>query len=155
MDARPLLERVAQAFEAAHLEAVMIGNAAAALRGAPITTTDFDFMFRKTPGNLRKLKKVADLLGATVMRPYYPVSDLYRLENDDLGLQIDFMSLIHGVRSFESLRSRAATMPIGHASLRVASLADIIRSKRAVGRPRDLAVLPILEATLDESSKAK
>jgi hypothetical protein len=32
----------------------------------------------------------------------------------------------------------------------VASLDDIIRSKRTAGRPRDLAVLPVLEALRDE-----
>ncbi len=110
-------------------------------------------MIRKTPGNVRKLKKVADELGATILRPYYPASDLYRLENDDSGLQLDFMSLIHGIRSFKSLQPRATTVDMGGAPLRVAALADIIKSKRAAGRPRDVAVLPLLEATLEESSK--
>lgn len=32
----------------------------------------------------------------------------------------------------------------------VASLPDIIRSKRAAGRPKDIAVLPELEATQRE-----
>lgn len=52
----------------ARLEAVLIGNAAAALRGAPVTTLDFDFFFRKTPRNVAKLEVVADALDATVMR---------------------------------------------------------------------------------------
>jgi len=34
----------------------------------------------------------------------------------------------------------------------VASLADIIKSKRAAGRPQDLAVLRLLEKTLEEAS---
>jgi len=38
-------------------------------------------------------------------------------------------------------------------SLLVASLADIIRSKRAARRPRDLAVLEILERTREEAAK--
>ena len=58
MDARPLLERVVRALEKHHLEVVLIGNAGAALQGAPVTTLDFDFMFRKTATNLRKLKSV-------------------------------------------------------------------------------------------------
>ncbi len=33
--------------EEAHLGAVLIGNAAAALQGAPVTTIDFDFLFRE------------------------------------------------------------------------------------------------------------
>jgi hypothetical protein len=70
-------------------------------------------------------------------------------------LQVDFMPAIHGVRSFAGLRSRALTIPIGPHSLRVASLADIIASKRAAGRPRDQAVLSVLEETLREQDKSE
>jgi hypothetical protein len=151
MDAAPLLGRVAAALGECKLEAVLIGNAAAALQGAPVTTLDFDFLFRATPTNIRKLKAVADRLGATIMRPYYPASSLYRVVNEDLGLQVDFMVTIHAVRSFASLRARASSLEIGGAALLVASLDDVIRSKRAAGRPRDIAVLPVLEATRAET----
>src|SRR6185369_5790287 len=150
MDARPLLIRIAKMLEQHGLEVVLIGNAAAALQGAPVTTVDFDFMFRKTPVNLRKLKALAKALDAVILRPYYPASDLFRIVRDDDGLQIDFMATVHGVRSLASLRSRAKTMTFGEARLMVASLSDIIRSKRAAGRPRDLAVLQILERSLHE-----
>src|SRR5688572_31477618 len=106
MDAGPQLTRVARALTKAKLDVVMIGNAAAALQGAPVTTVDFDFMFRKTPVNLRKLKALARALGATVLRPYYPASDLFRVVRDDDGLQLDFMAGVHGVRSFAGLRAR-------------------------------------------------
>ena len=145
MDARPLLVRLAKLLEQHGLEAILIGNAAAALQGAPVTTVDLDFMFRKTPVNLRKLKALADSLEAYVLRPYYPVSDLFRIVNDDDGLQLDFMATIHGVRSFASLRSRAVRFDFDRAALLVASLSDIINSKKAAGRPRDLAVLPLIE----------
>jgi predicted nucleotidyltransferase len=150
MDARPLLIRIAKMLEQHGLEVVLIGNAAAALQGAPVTTVDFDFMFRKTPVNLRKLKALAKALDAVILRPYYPASDLFRIVRDDDGLQIDFMATVHGVRSLATLRSRAKTMTFGEARLLVASLSDIIRSKRAAGRPRDLAVLQILERSLHE-----
>jgi hypothetical protein len=32
------------------------------LQRAPVTTIDFDFLYRKTPRNLAKLKRVADAL---------------------------------------------------------------------------------------------
>ncbi|MEX0641623.1 MAG: hypothetical protein WD468_02925 [Pirellulales bacterium] len=128
----------------------MVGNAAAALRGAPVTTLDIDFMFRKTPANLKKLKAIAASLGASILKPYYPVSDLYRIINDEQGIQIDFMVRLHGIRWSESLRSRATRLEFGPHALLVASLGDIIKSKRAAGRSRDLAVLDILEKTLDE-----
>jgi hypothetical protein len=108
-------------------------------------------MFRATPVNLEKLKRFADRLEAFVLRPYYPMSKMYRVVNDDRGLHVDFMPVIHGVKSFESLRSRAEKVQFGSDLTWVASLADIIASKRAAGRERDNAVLEILEKTLRET----
>ena len=62
---------------------------------------------------------------ATILRPYYPVSDLFRVVRDSDGLQLDFMATVHGLRSFEGVRDRAR-------------LTDIIKSKRAAARPQDL-----------------
>jgi hypothetical protein len=59
MDAGSILAEIARLLDDCGLEAVLIGNAAAALQGAPVTTTDFDFLFRKTPVNLWKLKAFA------------------------------------------------------------------------------------------------
>jgi hypothetical protein len=145
MNATPLLARLLKALVEQKLEVVLIGNAAAAIHGAPVTTLDFDFMFREIPANMRKLKRAAASLGATIMRPYYPVSRLYRLVHDASGLQADFMPVIHGVRSFEGLRARATKREIEGQQLLVASLGDIIASKRAADRQQDRAVLPILE----------
>lgn len=155
MNAEPLLNSVVAALAAVRLEAILIGNAAAAIQGAPVTTVDFDFMFRSTPANLAKLKRFAVRLEAVILRPYYPASKLFRVMSDDRGLQADFMPAIHGVKSFNSLRSRADKMDFGGYTLWVASLADIIASKRAAGRPRDNAVLDILEKTLREKTRAK
>jgi hypothetical protein len=153
MNAEPLLQRVARTLAHVGLEAVLIGNAAAALQGAPVTTLDFDFMFRETPTTLRELKAFARELDAVILKPYYPVSDLFRVVSDGLGLQVDFLGTIHGVRSFESLRSRATVLRVGDSTLSVATLHDIVKSKRAAGRPKDYAVLAILEATLDEAGR--
>ena len=147
MNASPLLTKLLRVFAAQRLEAVLIGNAAAAMHGAPVTTLDFDFMFRDTSTNLRKLRAVAKSLEAVILRPYYPVSKLYRMVDDATGLQADFMPVIHGVRSFEGLRSRAAERRLDGFSVLIASLDDIIASKKAAGRDRDLAVLPVLEQT--------
>jgi len=68
MNATPLLATLLAALHEHRLEAVLIGNAAAAIQGAPVTTLDFDFMFCDTPTNMRKLKRVAVDLGATIMR---------------------------------------------------------------------------------------
>ncbi|MCS6952810.1 MAG: nucleotidyltransferase [Bryobacterales bacterium] len=153
MDARPVLALLARVLQEHRLEAVLIGNAAAALQGAPVTTVDFDFFYRKTPANQRKLKAIAKTLGAVLLKPYYPASDLIRLVRDEDSLQVDFMATIHGVTSLASLRRRASRIDFDGYQLLVADLADIVRSKRAAGRPRDRAVLEILERTLREKKQ--
>ena len=155
MNGAALLITVDEAFKETRLEAVLIGNAAAALHGAPVTTLDLDFMFRKTTRHLAKLKEIAKTLEAQILRPYYPASDLFRVINEDRGLQVDFMAAIHGVRSFAGLRARAQSVKLGGSDLLVADLRDIIASKRAAGRARDLAVLEVLETTLREKEKLK
>jgi hypothetical protein len=102
---------------------------------------------------MAKLKTVARALKATILRPYYPMSDLFRVTRDDDGLQVDFMATIHGVRSFAGLRDRATPIDVAGVPVLVASLTDIIKSKRAARRPRDLAVLEILEAALAQSAQ--
>ena len=42
----------------------------------------------------------------------------------------------------------AIEMDVAGHTVKVLALPDLIRTKRAAGRPKDLAVLPVLEATL-------
>lgn len=147
MNARGLLEILAETFGAARLEVILIGCAAAAIDGAPVTTEDFDFMWRPTRANYLKLRAVARSLGATLSQPEYPASKFYRIDNPSEGLQVDLLAHADGIRSFESLRSRATRVPFGSGHILVASLDDVIRSKRAADRPKDRAVLPVLEET--------
>ncbi|MCX6591197.1 MAG: hypothetical protein NTZ56_06705 [Acidobacteria bacterium] len=147
---------LAQLFQENGLEAVMLGNAGAALQGAPVTTVDVDFMFRPTRVNVNKLKKIAKALDATIFRPFYPISGLYRLSRESDLLQVDFMVRADGVRSFEGLRARSSRFDFDGASLLVASLEDIIKSKEAAGRPRDLAVMYVLkEAAQQKANRTK
>ncbi len=132
------------------LDALVIGNAAAAWQGSPVTTMDIDFMFQTTPTKLRKLKAVVDERDAMVLRPYCAASQLYRMVRDRDGLQPDFMAKVDGIRSYEALKARSICVTFGAHVLQVASLRDVIRSKVRAGRPQDLAVLPVLQKTLDE-----
>lgn len=94
------------------------------------------------------MKALAADLHAVLFRPAYPTSSMYRIARDEDGLQLDFLSVAHGVKSFEGLRKRAKVVHLGGSRLMVASLTDIIRSKKAAGRSRDLAVLEILESSV-------
>jgi len=67
MDARPFLETLAKLLQETGLEAILIGNAAAAIQGAPVTTLDFDFIIasKRAAGRPRD-KAVLDILEATL-----------------------------------------------------------------------------------------
>ena len=140
-----LLAEVVRAAQDVRLDVVLVGNAAAALQGAPVTTADFDFFLRDTPANERKLKLLAERLGTALTRPAAPLSRLVRLIGKPAP--IDFVFSLSGGLRFESVRSRSRDVAVSGVTIRVASLEDVIASKRAAGRPKDLAALPILEQT--------
>ena len=103
--------------------------------------------------NRTKLTRFAEEIGGS--RPI-PVSGLSKVEwiEDRLAVPVEIhYDRIAGGLTFSSLRSRAQSVPVGDEKLRVAALADVIRSKQAAGRPKDLAVLPILLDTLAVKKK--
>jgi hypothetical protein len=155
VDAGPVLADTARLLYRLRFDVVLIGNAAPALQGAPVTAMDFDFLFRMTPTNLRRLKALARELGATVLRPYLP--GLGPVSGDE-GRRRP-AARFHGrhprralVRGAEGSRRDDRD---GWAPLVVAALADIIKSKKAARRPRDLAVLDVLERTPEEAERTK
>lgn len=150
MNAQPILAEIARGLAAVKLEAVLIGNAAAALQGAPVTTLDFDFCFRDTKANDAKLVRLAAALGADLSRPHEPVSDMVRLERSDMSMQVDFLpERALGVK-LASLRARAVSISVGGHRIRVADLRDVAAGKRRANRPKDKAALYVIEATIQE-----
>ena len=156
MDATPALVEIADALAEAKLEAILIGNAGAALHGAPVTTVDFDFFYRVSKADTQaKIRQVAATLRADASRPFPALSSVYRLRRQDPVLQVDLTSSIHGAKSFNSLRSRCIKVQLEGRTILVASLADIIKSKKEANRPNDRAVLHVLERTLSEQAEAR
>ena len=153
MDATPYLVEIADALEKSTLEAILIGNAGAALHGAPVTTVDFDFLYRASKTNEAKVRRLAEVLGGALIQTFPTLSTVYRIQRVSPELQVDMTSQIHGASSFNSLRSRSKRILIEGRTIMVASLADIIKSKKEANRPRDLAVLHVLEKTLEESGE--
>ena len=107
MNALPILVKVAKAFKQSKLEVVMIGNAAAAIQGAPVTTLDIDFIIRDTSKNLEKLQRIADLLEAELINFRDGTTTLIQIQNPTEGIFLDFVTVADGIESFASVRSRA------------------------------------------------
>ena len=59
---------------------------------------------------------------------------------------IDLLTEVPGVGGYDATRAASVVVSAGGTPIRVLSLDALIESKRAAGRPRDLAVLQELEA---------
>jgi hypothetical protein len=127
MKAHNHLARIAAAIRGAELETVLIGNAAAALQGALVTTMDLEFYYRDSEVNRRKISLVAELVGAKLTQPFTELSSLFRFDYGSVDFHVNFRSVAAGIRSISSLNRRAIDIEIEGEVLRVASLADIVQ----------------------------
>ena len=74
---------------------------------------------------------------------------VYRLQDASRNLAFDILHQASGV-SVETVRRNARTVEIEGHAIKVAALEDVIASKKAAGREKDRAVLPVLMLTLSE-----
>ena len=70
----------------------------------------------------------------------------------DLG-DLDCLGIPAGTLGYDDLMKSAVDVDLDGLVVAVASIDDLIRMKRAAGRPRDLAELEILGALRDESAE--
>lgn len=132
--------------ERVRLEYVVVGMAAASMQGVPIMTQHVDLLVRDTALNRTRIDDLAQAIGAGRPIAVSELTTTLSLVGADVPVDVLFDQLPGGGR-FEGLRARAVTVPLGSQSAIVASLGDIIASKRASGRPKDLAHLHILQET--------
>lgn len=141
-----LLSKILKAFRKVRLEAILIGNAGAALQGAPVMTQDIDFFVRDTELNRKKIRDFAEVLGLSLYKRDEAISEVITAEGKDLI--VDFIFRLAPDQKYESIRARAKRIKIGDHFCLVADLEDIINSKKATGREKDIVVIKLLENTL-------
>lgn len=154
-------EAILEALERHGVEYVLVGGMAAALQGSPLVTVDVDVTPRRTDANLRRLSAALRELGARVRTDdapgglafdHDPVSlaaaGVWNLETAFGDLDVTFEPA--GTGGYDDLRRDALRVEVLGVATTVASLADVVRSKEAAGRPKDLLVLPVLRRLLDE-----
>jgi hypothetical protein len=158
-DATPALdaEAIIEVLNAHGVEYVVIGAFAAQAFGAPLPPTlDIDFTPASSSQNLARLAMALRELGARLRVagtpdgvPFDPAPQLLAhmamLNLTCRAGDFDLAFRPSGTGGYDDLTKRAVAVLIGKTETRVADLADVIRSKRAAGRPKDLKVLPTLE----------
>jgi hypothetical protein len=143
------------------VEFIVVGMAAGILHGAPVTTVDLDLVHRRSHENVARLLRVLAEMDATYrhdprrLRPgeshlIGPGHQLLATTHGDL----DCLGAIDQDRGYEELLPLTVEMKLaGGRTVHVLSLPALIEAKERVGRPKDLAALPILRATLDETRR--
>lgn len=140
------------------VEFVVVGMAAGVLHGVPLTTLDVDIVHRRTKDNVERLLNALHELQAVYRGD---PRNLAPTESHLLGAghqllttlygDVDCLGTIDTDKTYEDILADTEEMLIGPgAAVRVLALTRLIDIKRRAGRAKDLAVLPFLEATLDE-----
>jgi hypothetical protein len=138
---------------------VVIGGIAAALHGSPSLTFDLDICHSVEEKNLERLAASLERLGARLRGA--PGDVVFVLDSKSLEAArnltlstifgaLDCVAEPDGTKGFDEIAANAVEMDIGGTTVRVASLNDLIRMKRATGRPKDRIELEILGALRDE-----
>jgi hypothetical protein len=134
------------ALSAAGVEFLIVGAHALAAHGVPRATGDLDIWIRPTPDNAARTLRALAAFGAPLSD--LSAEDLTKLDTVfQMGLppaRIDILSGITGV-SFADAWDRRVTVQLAETQVAVLSKADFIANKAAVGRPKDLADMALLD----------
>lgn len=140
---------------------VLVGGLAAVLHGSTAMTNDADIVPAPDPGNLERLSDALRDLEARIRTHTEPDG----LAFDPHPALLESMAMLHmttrcgdldltfsptALDDYESLAANSVLFELAGCEVKVAALADVIRSKEAAGRPKDHATLPILRALEEE-----
>ncbi|MBA2724961.1 MAG: hypothetical protein H0U53_03130 [Actinobacteria bacterium] len=143
---------------------IVVGGIGGVLHGSPMPTDDLDIVPALQKTNLDHLANALNEINARLQLADEPEGikidfsgkDLQRWIVDFrfLNLSTDFgrLDILHkpaGTSGYQDLAAQAEHLNLEDLEVRVAALEDIIRSKQAVGRERDLEQLPTLRLLLE------
>lgn len=143
---------------------VVIGGIAAVAHGSPLPTEDVDITPERSVRNLERLAAALHELGARLRTAGEPDGVDFPIDAGFLGAQPHMLTLTTVAgdldlaltpagfpNGYDDLVEDSVVVDLGDgAATRVASLHDVIASKEAAARTKDLAALPVLRALADE-----
>ena len=132
-----------EALRALHVRYLLVGMGAALVEGASGTTQDLDLWLGSfDPASLSEAARRAGGFYTSGMGLQPPM-----FGGDGLD-RVDVVMSASGLEGFDTEYERAHEYEIDGVPIRVLPLDRVIVSKRAAGRPKDTAQLPLLEAAL-------
>lgn len=151
--------RVLAALNAAGVRYVVIGAYAGRILGSSTVTRDLDICHAREPANLEALARVlgdlrARLRGVDEDVPFVldarslAAGDSFTFSTD--AGDVDVLATPAGTGGYTDLVRTAVESDLDGIHVLVADIDDLIRMKRAAGRPKDLIELEILGALREE-----
>ena len=143
---------------------VLVGGLAAAAYGSPQLTQDIDICIQLSIQNLENLKyALAGLHPVHRMHPSKPKFEdvgekLKSFRNiyldTDIG-QLDCLGEIKGIGSFEDVMDNSGTIELRGKTIHILSLEALIKSKEALGRPKDKGSVLLLKVILEKREETQ
>lgn len=153
--------RLLEALSRHRVDFIVVGMTAGVLHGAPVLTFDLDVVYSRDPANLTRLLAMLGEIGAIFRGdPRRLVPNLPHLESAGHKLlettlgDFDLLGTIDDGRGYDALLPDSIVLEAGGLSFRVLALQPLIEIKERAGRPKDLAVLPVLRSTLERARKS-
>lgn len=138
---------------------VVLGGVAARALGSPLITADLDVCHARDDANREALAATLQRVHARLRNGEpglpFPLDAKTIASGDPFAFQTDFGALDiigtpSGTSGFEDLLRTAVRTDLDGSSVLVAGIDDLIRMKRAAGRPQDLRVVEELGALREE-----
>ena len=146
------------------IDCIVVGGVAAGARGSSQVTFDVDVCYSRDSDNLVRLANALRSVNATLRGAPSDLPILLDEETLRRGLnftfdtdigKIDVLGEVQGVGGYQQCLENSSQFELFGIPCRVISLENLIAAKRSAGRPKDLVVLPELEAILELEHKTK
>jgi hypothetical protein len=144
-------ERLLRTLVEHEVEFCVIGAVAAWLQGSPAVTLDLDVMPRRDLDNAERLAGALNSIGARRRGDKGPLelegADFFGWQTQRFETEagpLDVVPNAAAIGGFEDVAT--IELSLGHLSVRVITIDQVIASKEELGRPKDTAALPALYA---------
>lgn len=135
----------------ANVEFVVVGAFALAAHGNPRSTGDIDIFVNSTSDNAKKLMEALRVFGApldTIKATDFQQPDTV-FQIGIVPRRIDLLTSLEGIENFHEASHSSIIAPLEEFDIPVIGRETLIKNKRALGRPQDLADVAWLEANAE------
>jgi hypothetical protein len=142
---------------------IVVGGIAGIIHGSAHPTYDFDVLYARDKKNLERMAAALRDLNVTLANA--PADLPFQIDartlaagcnftfESDLG-RFDILGHADGMRDYETMRAKAVTEELWGFPVRAASIDDLIRMKKAAGRPKDRDMAEELISLVEDQRRA-